>query len=56
MSEKPRFTIRTRTVQTRTSSGLHCGPEVQVVEGRKIVGRFDLVEQAERWIAERPAP
>jgi hypothetical protein len=24
--------------------------EWQVVEGRKVVGRFDLREQAERWI------
>ena len=32
--------------------------EVQVVEGRRVVARFDFVEQAERWIAEqqsRPA-
>jgi hypothetical protein len=26
--------------------------EVQVVEGRKVVARFDLRSQAERWIAE----
>lgn len=27
--------------------------EVQVVEGRKVVARFDLRYQAEKWIAEK---
>lgn len=48
---RPRFTIRVRTVTTRTPTGPYRGPEVQVVEGRRVVGRFDLTEQAEAWIA-----
>ena len=29
--------------------------EVQVTQGRRVVARFDLVEQAERWIAKQGA-
>lgn len=48
------YRIRTRTVTTRTATGLHRGPEVQVVgvHGR-ILARFDLESQAEAWIADQ---
>jgi len=49
--DKPRrFTVRLRNVQARTATGLYRGPEVQVVEGRKVVARFDTSEQARNWI------
>ena len=51
------FTIRERhRICSSPKAGLkQAWDEVQVVDGRKVVARFDLVSQAERWIAEQEA-
>lgn len=45
------LTVRTRTVTTRTATGPHRGPEVQVIGPRgRVLARFDFTTQAEAWI------
>jgi hypothetical protein len=54
---KLRFRIRERERRCASpKEGLkQVWDEAQVWEGRRIVARFDLVEQAERWIKAKEA-
>lgn len=47
--------IRTRRLASPPEGLRQEWDEAQVLDGRKIVARFDIREQAERWIAKREA-
>lgn len=52
----PRYTIRERSRRGRPKEAFGeymTWTEWQVVERRRIVGRFDFEDQAKRWIAQK---
>jgi hypothetical protein len=57
MPDSARFKIRFRERRghSREAGGYAAWTEVQVVEGRRVVGRFDLEHQAQAWIARQDA-
>ena len=52
---KPQYTIRYRTVRGRKDYEKATSPEYQVVEGRRVVARFDFEHQAQKWIFDKCA-
>lgn len=49
--DRPRYTIRYRTVRHTKDYERMASPEYQVLDGRKVVGRFDFEYQAIAEIA-----
>ena len=56
MTDRFHIRERDRVGRPKEAFGAHVAwHEYQVVDGRKIVARLDLREQAERWIKEQTA-
>lgn len=56
MTEKSALKIRYRTRRgyAKEAQGYTSWGEYQVVDGRKVVGRFDFEDQAQKFIAASP--